>query len=188
MATTKLWTVEDLDRLDPDHIYELIDGELIEVPVSGFGHTAIGMWLGSLISAHVATHHLGAVMGSDGAVILQRDPDTMLIPDIGFVRRDRLPRRDAWTPRLAQAPDLAVEILSPSNRPDHIARKVGRYLVAGVMLVWIVDPDEETVTIYRIGGEREILNRADELSGENVLPGFHIPAAMIFNPFGVDSD
>ena len=184
MATTKLWTIADLDRLDDQHQYELIDGELIQIDMSSFAHTSIGIRLSGYMMLHAESNRLGIVTGADGGIVFGRDPDTMLIPDVAFVDVRRLPPRDTWTQRLELAPDLAVEILSPSNRMSHVQRKLAIYLSAGVRLVWLVDPDDRTVTVHRPGEPPAVLRDGDVLEAGDVLPGFGIPITHVFDPFG----
>jgi Uma2 family endonuclease len=184
MATTRPWTVDDLDGLSDLEQFELIRGELIQLEMSSFEHTTIGARLIRYLSEFADANRLGLVMSSDGGIVFGRDPDTMLVPDVAFVSIERLPPRDTWGARLELAPDLAVEILSPSNRPAYVQRKLEIYLNGGVRLVWIVNPDERTVTVHRPRQASIVLHVTDVLDGENVLQGFRLPVEHIFALFG----
>jgi Uma2 family endonuclease len=102
------------------------------------------------------------------------------VPDIAFVRAERAPRGEARRhfPRLA--PDLVVEVLSPSDRASEVVAKLELYQEAGVSLLWLVDPEKETVTVIAAGRPAAVLKSDDTLDGGDVLPGFTIPVAEIF--------
>jgi Uma2 family endonuclease len=106
------------------------------------------------------------------------DRATVRSPDAAFVRRERLPElSDHFVP---VAPDLAVEVLSPSDRMADALGKVAMYLQAGVQLVWLVDPAARVVTVFRPDGPPKILGQSDALDGGDLLPGLTIPLAEIF--------
>lgn len=116
----------------------------------------------------------------DAGYVLEEEPPTVRVPDVAFIAAHRLPPGPSPTGCWELAPDIAVEVLSPSNRPSAILEKVAQYLEAGVQLVWIVDPDREAVTIYRPDGEVRVLGVGDVLEGEDALPGFRLDVARIF--------
>jgi Uma2 family endonuclease len=110
---------------------------------------------------------------------LARDPDTIRGPDLSFVSRERLKGFD--DARLfSGAPDLAVEILSPSNRRGEMHARVADYLAAGARLVWVIDPKRRSVTVYRTLLAPRRLESHESLDGEDVLPGLLIPLEAIF--------
>jgi Uma2 family endonuclease len=109
-----------------------------------------------------------------------RDPDVVLMPDVSFVRADRLPQHEAREGVMPLAPDLAVEILSPSNRAREMAQKVELYQRAGVRLVWMVQPRRRAVTVYPLGAEQHTLDETETLDGGDVLPGFQMSVADLF--------
>lgn len=123
---------------------------------------------------------LGMLTTADGAYIIIRDPETVVVPDAAFVRQDRLP--DGIRPKkyVPVRPDLAVEVISPTDEPGDIAKKRELYRRAGVPLVWWVDPDRRTVAVYRDGEFAAELGETDELDGGEVLPGFRLRVAEIF--------
>jgi Uma2 family endonuclease len=182
MTTTRLYTAEDLEALGSDAPYVLIDGRLVyEEMGSGRRASRLALRLGARLAAVVDAGKLGEVYGADGTFVLRRGPDTVLVPDGAFVRADRLPPGDDRG-FLRVAPDIAIEVLSPSNRPAEIARKVGLYLAAGSSFVWIVDADARTVTVYAPDRGPRTLTENDTLDGGDVLPGFALPLAELFAP------
>jgi Uma2 family endonuclease len=125
----------------------------------------------------VAERSLGAVYNQSG-FILDRDPDVLLEPHIAFVQRSGVPANPDAYPELA--PDLVVEIVSPSQTGPSIEEKTSIYLAAGVRLIWIVDPVRRTVGVRRQGATERLLAVRDILDGEDVLPGFQVPVAQLF--------
>lgn len=184
MATlneTRRMTEDDLMRIPDDgYRHELLEGFLVSEPPPGWGHGERQTGLLLLLGNHVRSRRLGKVVVEVGFV-LARHPDTVRAPDVAFVRRERLEANPPSEARyFAGAPDLAVEVLSPSNRRAEIHAKVADYLAAGAALVWIVDPGSRTVTTYRTLLAPELRKGQDVLSGEDVIPGFEIAVAAIF--------
>lgn len=157
---------------------ELVCGELIEMSPVGRPHARIVIKLGSLLEAFVDKAGLGEV-GTEGGFILARDPDTVRAPDIHFMAQARLTRasQDGF---LEGAPDLAVEVLSPEDRASEVLRKVREYFAAGAKLVWIVDPANRTITVHHSKGDALIRSGGDEVTGENVVPGFTFRVSDLF--------
>lgn len=123
MATTKLMTAEDLYRMEDDGWrHELIRGELIQVPPASHLHSTLAAWIVTVLNMHVRPQRLGNVSGADGGYILSRNPDVVVAPDAAFVKADRLPDEIPTYPELA--PDLAVEVVSPSDRMNDVTDKV----------------------------------------------------------------
>jgi Uma2 family endonuclease len=123
------------------------------------------------LGVHVATHGLGLVVAAETGFTLERDPDTVRAPDVAFVRQERLPDPDARG-YAALAPDLVVEVLSPDDRPGEVLRKVGEWLTAGSLLVWVVDPAHRLARVYRADGSETVVAEVDALDGEDVVAGF----------------
>lgn len=176
----KLWTYEDLDDL-PEGRVEIVHGVLQELPVSGSQHTSIAFVVGSAILQFVRPRGLGMVGGADGAYIFSRDPLILLVPDVSFVSRAKLPE---ITPRVPEVvPDLVVEVVSPIDRMHDVAAKVALYQEFGVSLVWVVLPSRKVVWVFdsaEKGVSREY-GVGDELDGGAILPGFRLPLAEIFD-------
>ena len=179
MATTKVWTVEDVERLpDDDYRYALIRGVLYRMPPTKPRHGRMVSTVGWYLRGFVQEHGLGVVYDQSG-FILERDPDVLIAPDLAFVSRERVPAAEDEYPRLA--PDLVVEVISPSETGPSIEEKVALYLEAGVRLVWALDPRRRTVRVRKPDGTDRLLTETDELDGEDVLPGFRLPVVRLFS-------
>lgn len=128
---------------------------------------------------HAEAHGLGDVVGPDTGFVLSRDPDTVRSPDIAFVRAARVPadRPKGFFPG---APDLAVEVLSPSDAMSEVEEKVDEYFAGGTELVWVVNPRRKSVNVYRRDGTSVTLRGDDTLDGGDVLAGFSGKIADVF--------
>lgn len=185
VATTPLMTAEELLALPEDGVERwLIRGQLREKPM-----TVRNRWH-SRIMARVAQLLLtwldqqpqprGVVLCGEAGCRLRRDPDTIVGIDVVYISAELAARESDETSLIDGVPVLVVEILSPSETQEQVDEKIDGYLQAGVALVWVIDPHDRTVTIYRPGQEPELVNVRQELTGEPHLPGFHVPAAHLF--------
>jgi Uma2 family endonuclease len=174
-----LKTAADLaDLPDAPYRHELVAGVIVAEPLPTHRHDRARWQFERLLRAHVEASDLGEVFGEAGYV-LARDPDTVRGPDISFVSRERLAGFNDKA-FFSGAPDLAVEILSPSNRPGEMHAKVADYLAAGTRLVWVVDPERKTVTTYTELLMPRRLEPPASLDGGSVLPGLSISLDAIF--------
>lgn len=180
MLTAKLYTAEDLWAMPGDEPWELWDGELRRVPGAGDRSTRTALAIGSDLLAYERQHGVGMATGSDGSFVLSVDPDTVVVPAAAFVRWERLPDRDDRAKYIRAAPDLVVEVQSPTDEPKDMAEKRGLYSRAGVALGWWVDPEKRAVTVYRLGQEPVVLTEEETLDGDDVLPGLRIPVGQVF--------
>jgi len=179
--TATLLTADDLLAMPDDgYRYEIVRGELVRLPMSGFDSSDVAGGILSALRTFVYPRKLGRVGGADGAYIFARDPQTVRIPDVSFVRTDRLPPREERRRFLELAPDLAVEVVSPSDSANEVHEKVLEYLRAGVQLVWVVHPIQRTVTVYTEGPIARVLGDGDTLDGGDLLPGFTLAVTEIF--------
>jgi Uma2 family endonuclease len=180
-TTDHLLTIEEFERLPEEDAFrvELVRGRLVREPRPAALHGWVQLHLGSMLLNHVERHRRGEVF-SDIGVILSTEPATVRGPDLAFVSSERLPSGPPKRGFLAFAPDLCVEIVSPSNTSAGIHEKVLEYLEAGTRLVWVVHPEARTVTEYRSPSEIRILAVTDELDGGGVLPGFRTPVVTLF--------
>lgn len=181
MVATGLLTVKDLETMPlDDGRYELIDGELVEMPPSGGIASSVGARVTARIVAQADAAGAGTVFGADGGFKLFPDRETVRVPDVAFVSAERLPPPDQLVGFPQLAPDLVVEVLSPSERPSEVAAKVQMYLDAGVRMIWLVEPQDRTITVLQPGQPARRLVAGDTLTGDPVLPGFSLPVADIF--------
>ena len=154
--------------------YEYIEGELIPtMPTSG-EHGKINITLILSLGSHVRGNQLGDVYTASGFRVGER----MLIPDIAFVSDARIP--DDTDKASPIPPDLAVEVVSPTDVSDRIEEKAFAYLDAGTQLVWVLRPRSKTVMVYRSETDIQLLTQNDILTGEDVVEGFSCPVAALF--------
>jgi Uma2 family endonuclease len=159
---------------------ELVRGELTMMSPAGFEHGAIAGNLQIYLGIFVKQRSLGIVTSAETGFIIGHDPDTVRAPDVGFVRSDRISK--VLTPRFFEgAPDLAVEVVSPTDRAGELLAKIRDWLAAGCRVVWLVDPTSRTITVYRGSGDTTVLAVGDELTDNDVLAGFSsLPVAEVF--------
>lgn len=182
-ATDRLIDAEEYAALpDRGHRHALVAGYVVAEPFPVARHDRIRGRIERLLYAFVTRHALGEVFADVGYLLAER-PDTVRGPDVSFVSKTRL---EGFDDRrfFRGAPDLAVEILSPSNRPAEIHAKVADYLAAGARLCWVVDSDRQRVTVYRKLLFPSHFSADDVLDGEDVLPGFSIAVAALFDEKG----
>jgi Uma2 family endonuclease len=180
-AHARLITAEEYLRM-PDEdgfITELVKGRVIRMPPPGPLHGAVVVRAVSIVHQFVAAQGLGVVLAGSGFK-LESDPDTVRGPDVSFTRRERIPVSGLPVAYLSGAPDLAVEVLSPSNRRSAIESKIELYLELGTRLVWVLHPRSRTLTVHKPDRSRVVLAAEDEVTGEDVLPGFRCPIARFF--------
>lgn len=183
MTTTpaRLMTAQELlDRGDDGRQWELVEGVLHEVAPAGIRGSQIALRVGARLIRFVEERGLGAAFGADAGFILHHQPDTVRSPDVAFICADRLPLdldRDGF---FDGAPDLAVEVVSPTDRPRDVSRKVREYLQAGTQLVWVIEPRKQHVTEHAPGQEPRVLTGDMALDGGAVLPGFTLPLRELF--------
>jgi Uma2 family endonuclease len=181
MATTLLTRVDEIAALPSDQFrYDLIQGELYRMSPASARHGEIAMEIAWHIKTFVTEHQLGTVYAAETGFLLGRDPDTLLAPDVAFVRGDRLPEPARQQGFLALAPDLVVEVVSPSDTSRYVSDKVLTYLDAGCQLVWVVEPERRTVTVWTPDRAARVIMAQERLEGGNVLPGFGLNLADIF--------
>jgi len=176
-----LLTLEEFERLPEEDAFrlELSRGQLVREPRPGAEHGWLATRLFRAIDGHVRKRELGAAVIETGFLLPLR-PATVRGPDVAFISKERLPPGDVPTGFWPLAPDLAVEVLSPSNTAAEMQQKVLEYLEAGSRLVWVVDPRSRTVTVWRPPSRGSVLREEEVLDGGDVLPGFRVEVAEIF--------
>jgi Uma2 family endonuclease len=170
----KLITAEEFFRMPQSadgSKQELVHGEIATMPPTGYRHGHVELTIGSILLQFVKANALGSVTVESG-VRTERDPDTVRGPDVSFWSVERIPFSEKPVGYPDVAADLCVKIVSPHDCLSQLRSKAAEYLTHGVRMVWIVDPEDQTVTIYRRPGEGRVLSDDAEISGEDVLPGF----------------
>lgn len=179
-TATRLMTAEEFLMMPDDgRRYELVRGELVELPQPGMVHGFLSMQVGSVLNSFVMEHGLGIVITPAGFV-LEIGPDTVRAPDVAFISFDRLPDGDLPTGFLNTTPNIVVEVMSPSDRPGAVNAKIQLWLDTGAELVWVLHPPTKTVRICRPNAEDITLTAEDILDAEPVLSGFSVQVADLF--------
>ena len=182
MTTTssKLMTADDLLALPRGYgkRWELIRGVLVEKMGTGRPHGIVVTRTSSLLLIYSDANDYGEVLTGEPGIHLDFDPDTVRCPDVAWFAPGRIPSDTKGYPNLA--PDLAVEVKSPSNSNPEIASKAWMWISYGSQQVWVADPERSTLTVYRPGAEPQTLSEDDELSGGGLLPGFTAPVWRLF--------
>jgi Uma2 family endonuclease len=183
-----LLTADDLwSMAGADLPHELWRGALRRVTPAGGAHGSVCSRLLAAMSRHVYGHELGELFTEATGFLLERAPDTVACPDVAFVSRERLPAGGIGSRFMELAPDLAVEVLSPSDAPAEVQAKVAEYLRLGVRAAWVLDPARRKVRVHArdpMEGSRvttTVLTEADSLDGGDVVPGFRCPVAELFS-------
>ena len=161
---------------------ELVDGVLVNKPV-GFHESLLATLLIRFLGRFLDDHDLGLVLGAD--TMLRLAPGLVRLPDVSFFSWDRFPGRRLPTTQIAAlAPDIAVEVLSPSNTQREMTRKLHEYFAAGCRLAWYVPFRERVVHVYTGPTAVRILREDDVLDGGAVLPGFTLNLRDLFDRAG----
>ncbi len=177
VTTRALMTVAEFEKLPDDgNRHELDEGELIVMPPPETRHGIVQLAVGEALRQAVRKAGGGIVASECG---FRLSPGVVRGPDVAFVseeKRSRIPRRGYCE----FAPDIAVEILSPNDNAGQLQRKIAQYLAAGTTIVWILDADALTATIYEKSGEFRTLNADDMIDAPALLPGFAVPVRTLF--------
>ena len=174
-ADSRVLTADELFRLPNDGWrYELVEGELRRMSPAGYEHGLIVNRISARLFTYVERHRLGQVPAAETGFTISRNPDTVLAPDVAFVRAERAADTRGF---FAGAPDVAIEVVSPSDRSSEVAAKMRAYLRAGTHAVVIVDPQVRIVEVHRASGRTAVTG---VLTLEEELPGWSIPLDEIF--------
>jgi Uma2 family endonuclease len=171
-------TIDDLLKCPKDgRKYELVDGKILVSP-SGFRHAEIVVNIVHIIATFLEGHPIGKVCADNLGINLPNG--NLRSPDVTFARNEKLPTGKAADAFAEFIPDLAVEVLSPHDSLKEVGEKIGEFLECGVPLVWLVDPERQTVTVYRSLSQTEQLSSNDIISAEPILPGFSCSISRFF--------
>jgi Uma2 family endonuclease len=180
VATKTRYTPEDLLAMPDSKSYELVDGQLVERN-AGFAASWVGGRLLTHLGSYCEKHGLGWAFPADnGFQCFPYDPDRVRKPDVSYVRYGRLPGEVLPVGWIEIPPDLAVEVVSPEDLLEELDAKLEDYRKAGVPLIWVIHPRSRTVMVHRCNGSVSLLRESDELSGEDVIPGFRCPVRELF--------
>jgi Uma2 family endonuclease len=166
--------VDDVER------YEVIDGIRVEREPMGAFETVLASWLCHLLNSFAGGKKLGLAV-NETLFVLNASRNLQRRPDVAFVSYARWPaavvaRESAWN----VVPDLAVEIISPTNLAEEIDSKITDYFQSGVRLVWVFYPDTGRIYVYQSPTQVSILERTDTLDGGEVLPGLRLPIVQLY--------
>lgn len=181
-ATQTLMTQEQLLDLPSDGMrHELIKGELTTMTPAGTEHGKIALWISRILATHIAVNALGDTFVAETGFLIESDPDTVRAPDFAFIAAARL---QSPTPKgfFHGAPDLAIEVLSPSDRIIEVEDKIQQWLTAGCRQVWIVSPTRQTITIHQNSAQPQVLHPNDDIQSPDLLPGFRVKVKDLFPP------
>jgi Uma2 family endonuclease len=179
-SPTALMTAEEFFARYPNHHVELVRGVVREVPMPGGRHGGVTARLTGELYVYLRANDIGHVVCNDTYVITGRDPDTVLGMDVGFISYTRIPRGPLPDGPLPVAPELAVEVRSPSDAWTEVFAKAEEYFSAGVSVVLIIDPERRVVAVCHPGPVQQDLTVADTLTLPDILPGFSVPVARLF--------
>ena len=181
----KIFTADDLLYLSnaatDGRCYELVEGKLYEMPPPSPRHGEVTSNIDFLLKTHVRQQRLGRVMAGDPGFVLARNPDTVRGPDVAYISYARFPAGEELPLRYGDLiPDLAVEVVSPSDTRPDVREKTASWLEAGVQAVWVVDPRTNQVAVHRADQDTLVLRSDDTLDGSPALPGFTCQVADFF--------
>jgi len=175
-------TAEELLHVPDDGMRrELLAGVVRVMEPAGFGHGRVAATIGRLLSTHVHAHGVGVALAAETGFVLATDPDTVRAPDAAFVRRERIEALGDTLKFWPEAPDLAVEVISPSDSFSDVERKALQWLAAGTRLVLVADPVRRTITAYRGPGDIRIHDESETVDASAAVPGWSLSVADAFS-------
>lgn len=173
-------TAHELALLSPEQPCELVRGELRMMSPSKGPHGVVAGKVFGLLYPHVASGRLGEMFAAETGFLIERDPDTVRAPDVAFVRQARIDVigvPDAYFP---EAPTLAVEVVSPNDQAERVHEKARMWIEAGCEAVWLVWPEDRSVTDYRSLDNIRVLKESETLTGGDAVPGFSVRVGDLF--------
>lgn len=185
-ATTQPITVDDLLRLDAQgERVEVVNGEIVPVLTAGFLHALVIQNINRILDRFARAHKTGIVTGDGLHFILREDAEGVRgsrIPDVSFIRQERITSDIDWSRPFPGAPDLAVEVVSPGESRAETAAKIHDYFAAGTEQVWVVYPEAKELHQYRHEAPKTILvhTHEDELTPGDLLPDLRFAISACF--------
>lgn len=174
-------TAVELLSLSTDGIRrELINGEVIMMSPAGGRHGKVAMRLGVLLANHVDEKQLGVTFAAETGFLISTKPDTVRAPDVAFLNTEKWATVKEETGYLPIAPDLVVEVVSPNDASSAVEAKAQMWLEAGVRLVMVVDPEVQTVRVYRDASRIEVLRSGETFDAGDVVDGWKVKIEQIF--------
>jgi Uma2 family endonuclease len=174
----KEWTADEFFSSPLSQKYELIEGELVEVMSTGFVHGIVAQRIGRFIGNYADENNLGEVTASETGFVLEEN--TYRGADCAFISNENLEKHGYPQGFFPTSPDIAIEVVSPSNTSDEMMQKVNLYLKNGSRLVWLIYPKLKMITVYRQNNVVNLLRENDTLEGEDVLPNFSLSLEKLF--------
>ena len=182
VTTTRLVTADEFFAMPDDgYSYELVEGKLVKMAAAGTKHGKYAADFVVFLGHYVRSHRMGIVLTAEAGFRLASDPDTVRVPDVAFLDAGRLREVGIVDGFWTGAPDLAVEVKSPSDTYAQVERKALAWIEAGCRAVVTLDPRRETVRVYRPQAGVVTLTRNDALEVEEVLPGWSLPLNELFS-------
>ncbi|MCL6509122.1 MAG: Uma2 family endonuclease [Anaerolineae bacterium] len=178
-AEERLITGEELARISGVESAELVEGRLVKKMPTGDEHGAVEIAIAAALHNHVRIAKTGKVRSGEVGIYTRRNPDTTRAADVLYISNERYSQRSS-SAFLDVSPEIIVEILSPGDSMPEVLQKLREYFAIGVVLVWLIDPTSKTVLVYRSLTNVRELTVNDELTGEDVLPGFVVKVAELF--------
>lgn len=173
-------TGEELAAMGLEGLHELVEGKIVEMSPTGNIHGGVELNIGAALLTFVRTHDLGHVRVGEVGIYTQRNPDTIRAADVLFIshaRYQQVNKRGFFD----IPPELVVEVLSPYDRWSTVTQKLREYFEIGVDLVWVADPEINIIYAYRSLTDVREFTEEDKLPGDDILPGFYVPVASLFD-------
>lgn len=182
MVTAQRVTIAEIERNPPEGRWEIIDGVFIPLEYFSYRIGLVNARIATRIGKHAIDTDAGDVLGANAGFVIFPDEGTLLAPAASFIAKHRLPKAEEWDsfPRLA--PDLVVEVMSPSDRMTDALRKIALYQRAGVPMLWLVEPAPRTITLFLPDEPPRRLAGDETISAEPVLPGFAMTVDDLIGP------
>ncbi len=162
-----------------DRLFELERGKVVEVSRPGEQHGVVCVNVSYLFGAYLRQRRKGRACANDTGLILDRDPDTVRGPDVFLYDKGR-PFDELEVKYSEEVPELVVEVRSPTDRQSKVTRRINGFLQRGVAVVWLIDPEDRTITIYRPDQLPQVLEENEELTGAPPFPDLHCRVADLF--------